>query len=729
MKLRIYFAITLILAAIWENDIKAAYVVPNTAGKLAENFFGEVSGLSEAEITAQLVRTYNSENGVPLLYLFNIDSVGFVIVSADNRVKPVLAYSTQTILTDNHSPGFHSWVREYCQQLEVAKLELEDVPTPEWEKYLKKEFDDFRGGTAVAPLVQTQWGQSVNYNAMCPYDSVGGGKSLVGCGAVALAQIMKYWNYPSTGKWSHRYQSWGIGEQYANFGAATYNWSNMPNSVVGANNDVAQLMYHVGVAVEMQYGATSSSSSMVLTVYPSAFTSLKNFFAYDASTVQLIDRNNFTTPQWISKIKAELDAGRPVEYEGPGHLWVCDGYDANNNLHMNWGWLGSDDGYYSVDALVNGGGNFNQNQKAMIGIKPQPATSKPRSVFRSSSNIICAGGSIQYSDSSFGGTPTSWQWYFPGGTPSSSTQQNPLVTYVSGGKFQVTLIATNAYGSDTMVRNNYANVVPVVNLPLNETFESSAGSFPPAGWTVYGELNSLSSLVPTWKSGLFSSGYGQGFVSATKDFFSDFVAGPIDILSTPILNMTNTNGVRIRYDYAYAMRDTVRADSVSIFYTDGCGGDMHIVKTMGGRSFVTAPDTTGSFKPKATQWKTDSVDILIPPTVNQIRLGFITKTGRGNNLYIDNINVSGANVVSAIEDVNVENESNVYPNPVGDVLNVITSNNPMKKFQLLNSTGQIILSGVLEGQYGAIDFQSIPKGVYNLRLQTLTGVVVHKIVK
>jgi hypothetical protein len=156
----------------------------------------------------------------------------------------------------------------------------------------------------------------------------------------------------------------------------------MPNSVTSSNNAVATLMYHCGVSVDMGYGVGSpngnGSSAQTLDVV----NALKNYFNYDNS-IQGLYRSSYSDAQWISLLKVELNSNRPIQYAGTGnlggHSFVCDGYDNSNYFHFNWGWSGSSDGYFNLNALNpgslgtgGGSGGFNSNQRAIVGIKPPP---------------------------------------------------------------------------------------------------------------------------------------------------------------------------------------------------------------------------------------------------------------------------------------------------------------------------------------------------------------------
>src|SRR5665213_3647716 len=163
-----------------------------------------------------------------------------------------------------------------------------------------------------------------------------------------MAQIMRFWKYPTTGTGSSSYCDCGspnftsnYGTLNANYGATTYNWNNMPLNVTSANTDVATFNYQCGVSVEMDYSPSGSGAQVIDYGggYPCAQISYVNYFGYDPSTIQGHDKSSYSDTQWIALLKGDLDIGRPIQYVGAdpsagGHTWVCDGYDANDNFHM-----------------------------------------------------------------------------------------------------------------------------------------------------------------------------------------------------------------------------------------------------------------------------------------------------------------------------------------------------------------------------------------------------------
>lgn len=371
----------------------------NYAMQIAQNFYTQTTTKTVNFTLAYQCLNTDATNAVPvgepMYYVFNASgNNGFVIVSADNLVKPILAYGTQGgFIIQTGPPAVRDWLDvHYRKQISYAKLNM-TVPsaaiTAQWNNYYNNIITtNTRGTQTVSPLTQTTWNQSPYYNDMCPYDATQGQNCVTGCVACAMAQIMRFWNYPPQGTGFHSYNDNAYGTLSANFGATTYNWGNMPLSISADNTDVETLMSHAGIAVDMNYGVNESTAYVIMSQAlanigdsSSAEYAYKTYFGYNPATVQGLLEANYAESDWINMMETELNAGRPIEYQGSGteggHTWVCDGYDANNNFNMNWGWGGADAGYYSIDALDpsvlgtgGGSGNFNSNEGMIIGIQP-----------------------------------------------------------------------------------------------------------------------------------------------------------------------------------------------------------------------------------------------------------------------------------------------------------------------------------------------------------------------
>ena len=373
----------LIVAAlvVFAGQIFAAPVDVNTAKNLGVKYLTNNVLSAKGVTELQHVYTLSGENGTPYLYVFNYDN-GFVVMAADDRAYPVLGYGEDGVFDVNNIPdGMQYFFGHYGSQIQYAidnELVAEQDVAEQWD-LLRKEGVTMttRMEKAVNPLLTTTWDQGWPYNYYAPacQSYWTNNHCYAGCVATSMSQVMKYWNWPETGVGEHSYTTSsypGNGAALsADFGATTYNWSIMPNSVTSANAGglaVALLMYHCGIAVDMNY-APDGSGSHTEDVAPA----LINYFRY-GSCARVESRDNYTRTQWENMLIAQLDRGIPFVYAGSdtdgGHAFNCDGYNSQRFFHFNWGWSGSYNNYFQIDALNTGNGHFNDNQRAVFEIIP-----------------------------------------------------------------------------------------------------------------------------------------------------------------------------------------------------------------------------------------------------------------------------------------------------------------------------------------------------------------------
>ncbi|MBR3799014.1 MAG: C10 family peptidase [Bacteroidales bacterium] len=442
-------------------SVFCAPVSVQTAQRAAESYWAQMNGgkVSFAASQTEFVEFYVFNNQI---------GEGFVLVSADDIAHPILGYSdkgsfrTDVQLPVNVRGWFKGISKEISSAVELGVQQSEEV-REEWNSLLEGTPYPKRSTRAVSALLSTTWDQGNPYNNLCPADSntdsYYGGRTVTGCVATAMAQVMKYWNYPAQGNGSHSYTHSTYGTQSANFGTTTYAWTNMPNNLTTYSSSaqktaVATLMYHCGVAVDMQYDIAENGGSGAYTVVnygntPCAKNALVTYFKYK-NTIQGLFRQSYSDTNWKNLLKADLDAGRPIMYSGAsdegGHSFVCDGYNNNDQFHFNWGWSGSYDGFFSLNAMtpgsggIGGGGyDFSEDQDAIIGIEPAGITVSPSTVqFQSD------GGSTSVAVTA-ASTSTSW-------TATSSANWltfSPSTGSGSGATTNVTVTATENAGSST----------------------------------------------------------------------------------------------------------------------------------------------------------------------------------------------------------------------------------------------------------------------------------------
>lgn len=298
-----------------------------------------------------------------LYYVFNVSgNKGFEVISSCYPMRPVLAYSFEGRFdVAGQSPALTEVMGRYAAKIKEIRSVQGNSSTGDWNAYFSEYASVGKPEVkSVSPMLTTKWAQGCYYNSYCPVDSAGQcGHAVAGCVPVAACQIMKYHNYPASGIWSNSYTNDPYGVLFADFGATTYNWGNMPDSLTGQNNDVAQLLYHFGVAVEAHYTANSTCASTV-----AAEKALFSYFKYSRSATT-INKADFDNVTWVSVIRNEMDSLRPVYYAYGAHAVVIDGYQGTDYFHVNYGWGGTSDGYYYLNNLYQYNGD-----RAIIYIKP-----------------------------------------------------------------------------------------------------------------------------------------------------------------------------------------------------------------------------------------------------------------------------------------------------------------------------------------------------------------------
>lgn len=318
--------------------------------------------------------------GTVTYYVFSNDNRSFIL-SADDLAVPVLGYTDRPVSADTEMPSqLKWWLEQYGAKIKATQQIYgsgQALPKTAPRKSENKAY--------VAPMLTTYWNQDAPYNNLCPAGTY------TGCVATAMAQVMKYHNYPDcgTGTVSTEYNGNVLS---MNLDSAPLDWTNMLPGYYsdGYNstqaNAVATLMKECGYSVKMMYGTEGSGAySRDL---PQA---LVNNFKYDAGANYYL-ADYYSPDEWADIIYTEVSEGRPVLYSGQGesggHAFVCDGYE-DGNFHFNWGWSGAYDGFFALNNLVpegqgigGNGEGFNELQSAVTGIrKPVPGSKHAEAYF------------------------------------------------------------------------------------------------------------------------------------------------------------------------------------------------------------------------------------------------------------------------------------------------------------------------------------------------------------
>lgn len=386
---------------------------------------------------------------------------GFVLVSADDNTDPILGYSLNNPFDPAALPDHvRAWLHGYELEIQHNRNHAKSCTEAQrqWKRLLSGEVPPAVKAT-VGPFLTTTWNQSPYYNALCPYDSANHGRAVCGCTATATAQIMKFFNHPATGYGNCTYTHRRLGELSADYNV-DYQWDSMPTALNANSSDaqinaVATLIYHIGVAVSMDYSANGSGGKTASYGYggePSSENAFKYNFKYSPYvwTAFCID---YTTDEWKALMKNELNNGRPILYAGydekqAGHAFVIDGYNTYGLYHLNWGWGGNADGDFRITNLNPNDYNFNLFATATIGIEPyngwdtvgQTTVNATVEGIRGASaadGIVTGSGSYSFGDTiTMLATATNeWtrfvQW-------SDGCKYNPRVTVATGGEVSFT---------------------------------------------------------------------------------------------------------------------------------------------------------------------------------------------------------------------------------------------------------------------------------------------------
>ena len=519
-----FFCVVLIFALF---PLQAEKVDAGKAGSLAQRYVQSKRGLPEGDLvrlkhtatqklkmnlTATVrdaVQTHAQDT--VFYFVFNVNETaggGFVIVAGDDVVTPVLGYSDSGSYDENNlPPNFVYWMNFLQDEIRWAitqKLPQSQTIQQQWDDYLNGNIIP----TAVTPLLPTTWNQGAPYWDLCPmYNN---NRSVSGCVATAMAQIMNYHRHPARGSGqstAYTTRTHRINMPSVSF-AVNYDWGNMLNSYTETattqqQSAVATLMYHCGLSVQMDYSPDGSGAYSE--DVPAA---LKNYFGYDKSCTYVAKTILTTTASWETRIKEQLDAGLPVYYSGHGpdggHAFVCDGYSDDGEFHFNWGWGGYADGWFKTTALNTDIGTFNSSQGIVINIKPAVNVPVTGVSLNKSSTTINTGSTEQLTATvaPTNATNKSVTWS-SSNTGVATVSNNGLVTGVSAGTSTITVTtvdgAKQATCLITVVRPGLSNNANLSALSVNTGILSPAFNANTVSYTanvIYGETSITVSATP-----------------------------------------------------------------------------------------------------------------------------------------------------------------------------------------------------------------------------------------
>jgi hypothetical protein len=681
-------------------NIEAKTINQDEALKAAKNYIYITSNTYDKTIALENIRLTDAfvyrDGSLPVFYAFQMNP-GFVIMSAEDAYTPVIGYSFEgSFVYDNAPAHYKAFIDNYIKQIKYVrdqKIEPSDDIIAMWNKLRSSDITgvSINRERDVEPLLYCHWDQGAPYNIYCPEDAAGpGGHVWVGCVATAMAQIMYYWRYPETGTGSHCYTpgNSSYGQQCANFGATTYDWSSMINGVDNRFPEAnATLQYHCAVAVNMDFGPDGSGSQSSLV--PGR---INQYFRYNDAVYE--ERESYSYANWVNLLTEDIDAGKPLYYSGytddwSGHAFVCDGYQGEN-FHFNFGWSGSSNGYYSLYDV----GGFSNWQACVRNFAPSDGnypyySAGTKTITNRSGSITDGSGPVEnYQDN------TTAYWIIDPQTINDS------ITSIT-----LTFSAFDLNAGDTVKVYNGATI----SSPLLGSF--SGVTIPPALTTTqnrmlvefktngssnasgfYAEFNSLS---PSWCQGLQQLTAPNGtFDDGSGDFYYQAQATCMWRINPP-----NADKITLNFNY-FETEEGV--DKVTIF--DGTtkigefsGNEVpDAIEANSGVMFIT--------------WNTNASTNL-----------------QGWEAYyeVDNVGIDEGAILSGLH---------VYPNPASEVVHISFAVEETQNLEisLENLTGQNVKTfefSAFAGNFNEdISVTGIPSGIYFLRISIINGTVTKKVV-
>ena len=358
----------------------------------------------------------------------------------------------------------------------------------------------------------------------------------------------------------------------------------------------------------------------------------------------------------------------------------------------------------------------------------QVQTCAPKADYCQESKTICEGKTVTYTDQSYNGPATSRTWSFPGGSPSSSSDSVVTVTYNTAGKYGITLSVSNASG--TTSKNN-STLVTVVK---------DAADF--STWKYEENFENITDFNQYWT---IKSNEGKAWELTTKAAYTgdksiyiynyiNSVSGTLDELISPSYDLSAIYSPRLIFKVAYAQKSASSADLLRIYYSYTCGENWSVMNIQNSAALNSAQGfVNSSFEPAdQSQWK----EVIIPissfiASKKNVRFKFEFVAGLGNNIYMDDINISS---ITGIDEVNLSDRVKVYPNPVSDILTIEFPSDQMELNHLIlrDIAGRQVLYENISGSAGSnvkIDVSGLNSGIYFLQMQTSGGQQVVKKVR
>jgi hypothetical protein len=696
----------LVLSFCLISSVFSASVNVDKARIIANNFYTEKAltfnngiGLNSLSLSEVIIK---SEENINYYYVFTFSGQGFIIISAEDVLPPVLGYSFSSSYCDKDQPdSYRNFMQTYADEiLFIRQNNIQQTPEIKdmWDHYQAANFaaqSKSGGSKSLDPLIPSRWNQSYPYNYYCPEDAGGsGGHVYAGCVATAMSQVMYYWRYPLQGTGSHSYYYPPYGNLSANFGETTYEWEGMQNSIDHDNiGPIALLQYHCGIAVDMMYGPNGSGAYS--DDVPPA---LKNYFNY-STDCYFSNKSSHSNSEWVSMLTDNLDNHWPLYYSGysssGGHAFVCDGYQ-DDYFHFNFGWSGQSDGYYS---LTNVGG-FSSGQGAIFDC--YPGTGYPyfwtgdHAVTQISGSIDDGSGPIENYNNN-----TTCTWLFSPQTSEDSIS-NITITFKS--------FETEA--------NDKVRIYDG-----SSTQDNLLGEF--SGSTIPGTITTTSNeMLVTFQSD--GSGTASGWLAEFSANRPDYCTGVI-ILDEASGNLTDGSGTFNYHNSSVCMWKIIpdQAQSVTLNFTAFNTEDLNDrVRIYDLESQELLAQYSGSYSGG------NMPDPVTSPS-GKMFIAFSTnssQTSEGWNAYYTTV------LTGSEESLEGNGVVKIFPNPASSRLNIELPalQNDSYKIQLMNVTGERVYKQIFESTDNLntlqISTSDLPEGIYFVQITSPTDTKTEKVI-
>lgn len=687
------------------GTLMATPVTKEQAAVVCSNFLSQK--LAEGKISQTDFYYFKTEycGNVPAYYVFKMKDVGFVTIAASDHFEPVVSYSFESDYLPNPSSTF--LMDAYAHW--IAECEKENLSYPgakaTWNRYLS---DEFRAepsrNPSVTPLVTTKWNQDNYFNTLCPWDAQGPDQHVfTGCVATAMAQVMNYHGHPYRGLLGTSYEPSPYGRLTVFFRDYTYNYSANPNRPTSYSNEMAKLIYHCGVSVQMGYTPVGSGAHSV-----DAMTALKRFFKYDSAWIcprALYDGID----EWRSALKSELNRRRPLYYSAnsgqDGHAFILDGYDEDGKFHINWGWGGYSDGYYAVvdnyvqDQEENPGHLMSFILDADCGRAVFPLTDAPG---------VCLGHQRNTASS---GTIRSGE---PTKLYAANSDCSWMLAAPEASRYTLTF--------DRLETEENVDIVTIYNGPTVES--GVAGTF--SGNTVPTTPISITadSVLVTFTSN--EENQFHGFQISYSAVTASQYCAATDVISTEgSVTITDGSG-----DNPY------RNNSICTWNIKPTG--MHHCYfsfpqlELGEGDFIEIYNATTT--PDTLLYRFDNRNYPQQDVINcvygKLKVRFVADnwdTGNGFTMTVQ--------PVTAVNDFSGVGDLRVYPNPASDQLRIsfMSEDIAQARCQILDMSGRLLYDELLACDGGivenSVNVSNFANGIYFLRIQTEKGTTIEKFVK